>query len=45
MFMDEASVNHIAGSHARWKVAPPKQVREACAANMEQEASVFKRDA
>ena len=45
MFMEEASVNHTAGSRARWKAAPPKQVREACAANTEQEASVFKRGA
>eukprot|EP00729_Bicosta_minor_P032546 gene32546-biopygen22301 len=42
-FMGDASAVHTAGSRARWKAAPPKLLREACAANTEHTASVFKR--
>ena len=42
MLMQEGSAEYTAGSHARWKAAPPKQWREACAPNTEQMASVFK---
>ena len=41
-FMEEASAQTTAGSRARWRAAPPKRRREACATNTEQKASVFK---
>eukprot|EP00729_Bicosta_minor_P032831 gene32831-biopygen7812 len=40
--MQEDSAQTTPRSRARWKAAPPKQLREACAANTEHTASVFK---
>ena len=40
-FKQEVSAQTTAGTHALWKAAPPKHLREACAANTEHTASVL----